>query len=81
MTAHQPQQAPAPQPSANTLGHEPHRHETDSRRTRISPRNDPVDSTQKIAARFSVNPSVAVNARNLLLARVSGDHGFLGSAR
>lgn len=32
-------------------------------------RNDPVDSTQAIATRFSVSRSVAVNARNLLIGR------------
>ncbi len=32
-------------------------------------RNDLVDSTQKIAAKFSVSRSVAVNARNLLIGR------------
>ena len=40
-----------------------------ARELAAAPRNDPVDSTQKIAARFSVSRSVAVNARNLLIGR------------
>jgi DNA-binding GntR family transcriptional regulator len=45
-----------------------------------APRNDPVASAQKIAARFSVSRSVAVNARNLLqgqgIIRKHGPHYY-----
>lgn len=40
-----------------------------ARELTAAPRNDPVASTRKIAARFCVSGSVAVNARNLLLGR------------